>query len=224
MRPSGMMMHSVVLALSGWILNLASTISPNWRTLHNVTGEQPDVVLQQGIWDICWNIMKNGQKDMLCSQQNQNYFNSQIIITAQWMMVVSLGASIVGLVVVIGAHIWMKRLRWLVAGLGGFIISCSGAAAIVPAAWYAYLLNDIPSPGASIRLGHCIVLGCIGGFMEVLSGFIVFVGFCQSYCWQGDNGEDTTPESIYKPNCRRISREGRIPYVRHSQRDVDNVL
>ncbi|XP_072520371.1 claudin-23-like [Salminus brasiliensis] len=227
MRPSAMAMHAVVLALWGWILNLTSTTSPNWRTLRNITGQQADLVLQQGIWDTCWNIMKNGQKDMLCSHQDQNYFNSQIIMIAQWMMVGSLGATIVGLVVVLGAHSLVERLRWLTAGFGGFVVSCSGVLAMIPSVWYAYLLIDIPSPAAEIRLGHCIVLGCIGGFMEVLSGCFVIVEFCKSNCDQGhsESREDITSESICNPHpFRRTSREGGIPYVRHSQMDVDDIL
>ncbi|XP_036423697.1 claudin-23-like [Colossoma macropomum] len=227
MRASEIVMYGVVLGICGLILNLTSTTSPNWRTVRNISGEQSDLVLQQGIWDICWNIMKKGQKDMLCTRQDQNYFNSQIIEVAQWMMVASLGATMVGLIVVLGAHSCLERLRWLIAGLGGFIVICSGAAAIIPAAWYAYLLNDIPSPSTDIRLGHCIVLGCVGGFMEVLSGFIIFVGFCRGSCCQKhkERHESTAPQSIGNPRpFRTISKENNVPYVRDSLRDDDDVL
>ncbi|XP_037396703.1 claudin-23-like [Pygocentrus nattereri] len=227
MRPSKLVMYGLVLAICGWILNLTSTTSPNWRTVRNITGEQPDLVLQQGIWDICWNIMKKGQKDLLCTRQDQDYFNSQIIEVAQWMTVASLGATVVGLIVVLGAHGWIEKMRWLIAGLGGFIVICSGVAAIIPTAWYAYLLTDIPSPSTNISLGHCIVLGCVGGFMEVLSGFIIFVGLCRGSCNQEhkERRENTAPDSIRNPfPFRKISKESNVPYVRDSLRDDDDAL
>lgn len=227
MQPAEMVMSGVVLALCGWILNMTSTVSPNWRTVRNITGQQPDLVQQQGIWDICWNIMTNGRKDMLCSQQDRDYFKSEIIEIAQWMMVASLGATVVGIIIILGAHGWIVRLRCMISGLGGFIVLCSGATAIIPAAWYAYLLTDIPSPSTDIRLGHCIVLGCIGGLMEILSGFIMFAGSCRSSCSQTrtERYGRTASVSTCKPSpFRMTSTDSNVPYVRDSMKDGDDVL
>uniref|UniRef100_A0A4W4H5U4 Claudin n=1 Tax=Electrophorus electricus TaxID=8005 RepID=A0A4W4H5U4_ELEEL len=211
MQAPGILMSGVVLMLVGWILSMISTISPNWRTLRNITGESPDVVLQQGIWAICQPIMKQQQKVLLCSDKDQAYFTDQVIVIAEWMMVCSLSVSLLGLSVVIGAHSWMERLRCLVAALGGLLILGSGALVIIPIALYAHRLTDIPSPSAEIRLGHCIVLGGIGGAMEALGGFAVFTALSHGCC------EEKHGRTVQRISCKpyviwRNSRESNIVY------------
>ncbi|XP_066511513.1 claudin-23-like [Hoplias malabaricus] len=168
----------VILGLSltpcGWIMVLTSMVVPHWRTVHNITGKDPDLILWQGLWDICHYYLDSA--DMVCNNQDEAYFDHRIIDTAQRMMAFSLLLTLIGLAVtVFGVRCWTVRPKWTAVCLGGFVIVCSGLLSIMPVAWYGHLLNDIDSPSPEVRLGFCIIFGYLGGILEVLGGFLLFV-------------------------------------------------
>ncbi|XP_037398420.1 claudin-23-like [Pygocentrus nattereri] len=178
MRSPGILLLGLVFAPCGWILDLTSTVAPNWRTIHNISGEPPDLVLHQGIWDICRSFTES--RDVLCNHEDSEYFNNQIIEIARRMMVASLIVTLIGLgVATIGTHCWTDKPRWSVAGLGGLFIFSSGVLTIIPVAWYHHILPYINSPSSDIRLGYCIVLGYTGGITELLGGIVMFGGVCR---------------------------------------------
>uniref|UniRef100_A0AAR2JL65 Claudin n=1 Tax=Pygocentrus nattereri TaxID=42514 RepID=A0AAR2JL65_PYGNA len=172
-RAPGILIFGLVLTACGWILDLTSMLAPNWRTIHNITGEDPDLILFQGLWDIC---SYHTSSDVVCKEEDDEYFDHRVVGTAQRMMAGSLVMTLIGLAVAaIGVRCWTVKPTWTGVCLGGFVIVCSGLLAIMPVAWYGYLLNDIDSPSEEIRIGYCIFLGYLGGIMEVLGGFFLFV-------------------------------------------------
>ncbi|XP_048031041.1 claudin 23a [Megalobrama amblycephala] len=243
MRTPGILIFGMVLAPCGWILDLTSTVAPNWRTVNNLAGEAVDLVVEQGIWDICRT--STTSRSQLCNQRtnDQTYFNNQIIPIAQGMMIASLIVTILGLVVATpGVRCWKERPRWILASLGGLLIFCSGVLTIIPIAWYTHLLNSLnstsvkrdPARADDIRVGYCIVLGYIGGIMEVLGGCVMFIGIC-SCCGGRNRGEKPQakterqtarpterPTPLPRVNIpRSISSRSSVPY---SQKSLDDDL
>lgn len=174
MRTPGIIIFGLVSAPCGWILTLTSTVAPNWRTIHNITGQPSELVLHQGIWDICRSFPES--RDVLCNHEDSEYFNNQIIEVARRMMVASLIATLIGLAAMTsGTTCWTDTPRIKLAGLGGFLISCSGVLALIPIAWYNQILMDINASSTDIRIGYCIILGYAGGLAELLDGFVIFI-------------------------------------------------
>uniref|UniRef100_A0A3B1JY25 Claudin 23.1 n=1 Tax=Astyanax mexicanus TaxID=7994 RepID=A0A3B1JY25_ASTMX len=172
MRTPGIIIFGLVLAPCGWILDLTSTVAPNWRTLTSVSGQPQDTVYNQGIWDMCKS--STTSTTVTCNQVDTLYFNNQIIPIAKGMMVASLIVTLIGLAVVTpGARCWRDRPpRWALTSFGAVLIFCSGALTIIPIAWYTYLmpsLNSTYSSTSTNNVGYCIVLGYIGGILEVLA-------------------------------------------------------
>lgn len=235
MRTPGILIFGLVMAPCGWILNLTSTVAPNWRTIDNIPNRPVDEIVQQGIWDICIAATTNTRQQ--CGQQDDNYFNSQIIPIAQGLMVASLIVTLIGLAVAIpGARCWRDRPNWVVAGLGGLLIFLSGVMTIIPIAWYTHILQDVATvtPTANVVVGYCIILGYIGGIFEILGGFVMFIGICR--CCGGKNRGEVRVEEVtgnrfsqQKPPPRRIdvpslsrprsSASSSVPYSRDSMDD-----
>lgn len=195
LRTPGILIFGMVLSPCGWVLDLTATVAPNWRTLYSIPGIQSDAFLQQGIWDIC--MATSTQSSVTCRLQDTTYFNQQIIPVAQGLMVASLVVTILGLIVAIpGVRCWRDTPNWTVAGLGGLLIFISGVFTIIPISWYTYMLTTIPStsPLTDVRVGYCIVLGFIGGILQILAGFVMFIGICR--CCNGKNRGERRVEEV----------------------------
>lgn len=188
-RTPGILIFGMVMAPCGWVLDLTSTVAPNWRTLHGVTNQPTDFIIQQGIFDICSTTTSSTRNT--CGLPDAPYYANEIIRIAQGMMVASLVVTLVGLAVAIpGVRCWRNEgPNWTVAGLGGLLIFCSGVLTIIPIAWYTHILFELntttTTTGGDIRVGFCIVLGYIGGIFEVLGGIVMFIGICR--CCKGKN-------------------------------------
>ena len=234
MRTPGMLIFGMVLSPCGWILDLTSTVAPNWREIRSVPGQSEDLILQQGIWDICRAFETN--REIECNQPDQEYFANEIIPVAQGLMIASLLVTLLGLAVATpGVKCWTDRPNFCVAGLGGILIFLSGVMTIIPIAWYTHILTQIPAVSDSIRVGYCIVLGYIGGIMQVLAGSALIIVMC-SCCGGKNRGEKPSKPSTNKfspskyPMTRRIdipsisrskSTASSVPYSKDSLDDVD---
>lgn len=191
MRTPGIIIFGLVSSPCGWILTLTSTVAPNWRTVHNITGYPSELALHQGIWDICKSFTES--KDVLCNHEDSEYFNNQIIEVARRMMVASLITTLIGLALMTaGTTCWTDTPRLTLAGLGGFLISCSGVLSIIPIAWYNHILMDINAPSTDIRIGYCIILGYTGGLAELLDGVVIFTWINQ--CGERNLGPERSIE------------------------------
>lgn len=151
----------------------------------------------QGIWDIC-TTTSSTSTTFDCGQEDTAYFNHQLIEIAQGLMVASLVVTLVGLAVAIpGVRCWRNsEPNWTVAGLGGLLIFLSGVMTIIPIAWYTHILESVTSvpPNVSVQVGYCIILGYIGGIMEMLAGFVMFIGICR--CCGGKNRGEVRVEQV----------------------------
>ncbi|XP_046901467.1 claudin-23-like [Hypomesus transpacificus] len=227
MRTPGIFIFGMVFAPCGWILNLTSTVAPNWRTLRDLPGVSTDQILQQGIWDICQAF--ESSRVVQCNQPDTDYFNNPIIPIAQGLMVASLIVTLIGLAVAIpGIRCWTDRPNWTVAGIGGVLIFLSGVMTLIPISWYTHILKDINAPPNSvIRVDFCIILGYIGGIFEVVAGFVMFIGICR--CCGGKNrGEKrvvipefrhtrSPPRRVAVPSViRTTSSASSVPYSKNS--------
>ncbi|XP_041826688.1 claudin 23a [Melanotaenia boesemani] len=236
MRTPGILIFGMVMAPCGWILNLTSTVSPNWRTLNNIPNQPSNVFIQQGIFDVCQATTTSSSND--CTLLDSPYFGNQIINIAQGLMLASLIVTLIGLAVAIpGVRCWKENPQWVVAGLGGLLIFCSGVLTIIPIAWYTHIITNITTVTSQndVRVGYCIVLGYIGGIFEVLGGFVMFIGICR--CCGGKNRGEIRVEEAAKrfgqpraqsrpqPQPRRIdldrprSTASSIPYSKYSVDD-----
>lgn len=202
MRTPTIVIIGLVLSPCGWVLDLVSTVAPNWRVLSSVSGLPIDASIGQGIWDICQSSSTSNAVTCNLKGNDQIYFQNQVIPVAQGMMIASLVVTAIGLVVVTpGARCWTnRRPRWVIVGLGGLLIFCSGALTIIPIAYYTRFLTSLNTSytftnpqSPNISVGYCIVLGYIGGIMEAIAGIVLCVGFCR--CCGGKNrGEKPEPQ------------------------------
>lgn len=202
MRTPAILIIGLVLAPCGWVLDLTSTVAPNWRQLYGISGQSVDTVITQGIFDICKTSTIGTA--ITCGQQSTDtvYFQNQVIPVAQGMMIASLIVTAIGLAVVTpAARCWTsQRPRWVLAGLGGLLIICSGVLTLIPISWYTHFLTSLNTTttftnpqSPDIRVGYCIVLGYIGGIMEVLGGLSICIGFCRC-CGGRNRGETREPK------------------------------
>ncbi|KAG7272968.1 hypothetical protein CRUP_021473 [Coryphaenoides rupestris] len=224
LRTPGILIFGMVLAPCGWILSLTSTVSPNWRTLHVIPSMPTNQILQQGIWDIC---LATDTTQLQCNQPDVPYFNEQIIEVAQGLMVASLIVTIIGLAVAIpGVRCWRDSPRWTVAGLGGLLIFLSGVMTLIPISWYTHILEDIPvtSLATDVRVGYCIILGYIGGILELLGGFVMFIGICR--CCGGKNRGERPIEEVLGSQFRHQKTHPRrveVPSLSRSKSSASSV-
>ncbi|XP_067289031.1 claudin-23 [Pseudorasbora parva] len=178
MRTPGIFIFGMVLAPCGWILELVCTVAPAWRTINTIPGESIDLVLQQGLWDICKTFTSS--RDITCNQQDTQYFKAQIIQIARGLMLASLILNVIAIgVASAGVRCWTDKPHWTLAGIGGVLIFISGVLTIIPVAWYTHIMTSIFSTSTDIRVGYCLVLGFIGGCMEVLGGLVMSIGLCR---------------------------------------------
>ncbi|KAM6984684.1 claudin-23-like [Aplochiton taeniatus] len=232
LRTPGILIFGMVFAPCGWILNLTSTVSPNWRNIYGVPGKSSDYYLQQGIWDIC--AASTSSRDITCNQADIPYFNSQIVKVSQGLTVASLIVTIIGMAVAIpGVRCWRDRPRWTLAGLGGLLIFLSGILMIIPIAWYTHILSSIEANGNDVRVGYSIILGFIGAIFEILGGFVMLIGICR--CCGGKNRGEKRVDEVTQyqhsgPPPRRVevpsisrsrSSASSVPYSRDSMDDAD---
>ncbi|MGH0190324.1 UNVERIFIED_CONTAM: hypothetical protein FKN15_044524 [Acipenser sinensis] len=169
MRTPAVMIIGIVLASCGLVLDLVSTVAPNWREVRNIKGGAQDEVLQQGIWDICQAF--DASRTLKCGQTDEDYFKEQVITSAKGLMIASLIVTMAGIVVAsLGIRCWEETPNLLVAGLGGILIFISGILCIIPIAWYTSLLNTINASDSDIRVGYCIFLGYIGSCFMFVGG------------------------------------------------------
>lgn len=176
------------------------------------------MVLQQGIWDICRTFISS--RDIQCNQQDTQYFNNQIIKIAQGLMLASLILNVLAIgVASAGVRCWTDTPHWTVAGIGGFLIFISGVVSIIPVAWYTHIMTTISSPSTDVRVGYCLVLGFIGGIMEVIGGLVMSIGLCRccSDQYRGNRARTDVLKSARDPSpLRRVN----VPSVSSSASSV----
>ncbi|KAM8940456.1 claudin-23 [Pelodytes ibericus] len=197
MRTPIVMIIGIVLAPCGLVLDLTSTVAPDWRQLSNLNGLPSDVVVNQGLWDICQQTVTSNS--MQCGQTNTEYFNLQVVHVAQGLMVTSLVVTAIGIVLAsFGVRCWQDEPNYLLAGLGGIVIFISGILCLIPISWYNNAMYDMGGTGSTtnktIAVGYCLVLGYIGSCLEIIGGFSLSLSLvhCCKKCMRNKGSSKST--------------------------------
>ncbi|XP_075706114.1 claudin-23 [Rhinoderma darwinii] len=177
MRTPTVMIIGMVLAPCGLVLNLTSTVAPAWRTLSSLTDRPTDVVLSQGIWDICQETTTNQNKQ--CGQANVAYFSQLVVQVARALMISSLVVTSLGIALASwGVRCWEDVPNFLMSAFGGMVIFISGILSFIPIAWYNNQMYNMPSDGQLFTyVGYALVLGYLGSCLEIISGFSLMLCF-----------------------------------------------
>ncbi|KAM3937594.1 claudin-23 [Leptodactylus fuscus] len=178
MRTPTIMIIGMVLAPCGLVLNLTSTVAPAWRTLNSLLNRPSDIIVSQGIWDICQESTIN--QDKSCGIVNNNYFNQQVVQVARGLMITSLVVTALGIAVASwGVRCWEDVPNFLISAFGGVVIFISGVLSLIPIAWYNNMMYDMPAPDGQqfTYVGYALVLGYLGSCLEIIGGFSLMLCF-----------------------------------------------
>lgn len=181
MRTPAVMIVGLVLCPCGLLLTLISTLTPCWRQLSGITNKPPDLVYQQGIWDLCQESQSSRQRQ--CGLADDlGYFSQQPVQVAKGLMIPSLVVTVLGLVVAaLGVRCWQEKPHYLLAGISGTILFASGLMSLIPVAWYNHYLSALPAPAANAQeVGYSLVLGYLGSCLELIGGFSLALSLHQS--------------------------------------------
>lgn len=189
MRTPVVMTLGMVFTPCGLLLNLISTLAPGWRQLKGFLDQPVDVVLYQGLWDIC---REQSSRERQCGQPDDwNYFQTQPVQAARGLMITSLAITALGLVLAsLGVRCWQDEPHFGLAGLSGIVLFVSGLFSLVPVSWYNHFLEDrsvLPAPSSPVTLqvSYSLVLGYLGSCLLLLGGFslaLSFAPWCEERC------------------------------------------
>ncbi|XP_058381110.1 claudin-23 [Diceros bicornis minor] len=189
MRTPVVMTVGLVFAPCGLLLNLTSTLTPGWRLVKGFLYEPVDVVLYQGLWDMC---REQSSRERECGQADQwGYFAAKPVLVARGLMVTSLAVTAVGLLLAsLGVRCWQDEPRAALAGLSGLVLFTAGLFSLIPVSWYNHFLADraiLPAPSSpvTVEVSYSLVLGYLGSCLLLLGGFslaLSFAPWCEQRC------------------------------------------
>ncbi|NXK49962.1 CLD23 protein, partial [Chauna torquata] len=178
MRTPTVMIVGLVLCPCGLLLTLTGTLTPNWRQVSLILDQPSDLILEQGIWDLCSE--RQSSHDRHCGQADElGYFKEVPVQVARGLMPTSLVLTLLGLVVAtLGVRCWQEEPRHLVAGVAGLVLLVSGLLSLVPVSWYTHELGALPAPsGATLAVGYSLVVSYLGSCLEILGGLALTLSF-----------------------------------------------
>ncbi|MBZ3890947.1 Claudin-23 [Sciurus carolinensis] len=189
MRTPVVMTLGMVLTPCGLLLNLISTLAPGWRLVKGFLDQPVDVVLYQGLWDMC---REQSSRERECGQPDQwSYFGAQPVQVARGLMITSLATTVVGLVLAsLGVRCWQEEPQFVLAGLSGIVLFAAGLFSLIPVSWYNHFLGDrevLPAPPqpVTVEVSYSLVLGYLGSCLLLLGGFslaLSFAPWCEERC------------------------------------------
>ncbi|XP_007520016.1 claudin-23 [Erinaceus europaeus] len=200
MRTPAVMTLGLVLAPCGLLLNLTSTLTPGWRTVKGFRDQPVDVVLFQGLWDMC---REQSSRERQCGQPDPlGYLSAQPVLGARGLMLSSLAAAALGLLLAtLGVRCWRDEPHWVLAGFSGLLLFLSGLLSLIPASWYNHFLDDRdvlpaqPSP-VTVQVGYSLVLAYLGSCLLLLGGFslaLSFAPWCEERCHRCRKAASSSP-------------------------------
>ncbi|XP_045391372.1 claudin-23 [Lemur catta] len=179
----------MVLAPCGLLLNLTSTLAPGWRLLKGFLDQPVDVVLYQGLWDVC---REQSSSERQCGQTDEwGYFGAQPVLAARGLMPTSLATTALGLLLAtLGVRCWRDEPHFALAGSSGVVLFAAGLLSLIPVSWYNHFLQDrtvLPAPASPVTLqvSYSLVLGYLGSCLLLLGGFslaLSFAPWCEGRC------------------------------------------
>ncbi|XP_037380575.1 claudin-23 [Talpa occidentalis] len=189
MRTPVVMTLGMVLAPCALLLNLTGTLTPGWRMVKGFRDQPVDVVLYQGLWDMC---REQSSRERQCGQKDEyDYFGAQPVLVARGLTVTSLATTALGLLLAtLGVRCWQDEPHFVLAGLSGFVLFVAGLLNLIPVSWYNHFLADrnvlpaAPSP-VTLQVGYSLVLGYLGSCLLLLGGFSLALSlapWCEERC------------------------------------------
>ncbi|XP_004618956.2 claudin-23 [Sorex araneus] len=189
MRTPVVMTLGMVLAPCALLLNLTGTLTPGWRQVTGFPDQPVDVVLYQGLWDIC---REQSSRERQCSQPDTwNYFAAKPVKVARGLMITSLAVTALGLLLAtLGVRCWQDEPHFLLAGLSGLVLFTAGLFSLIPVSWYNHFLDDrnlLPAPPlpVKVQVSYSLVLGYLGSCLLLLGGFSLALSlapWCEERC------------------------------------------
>ncbi|XP_060092346.1 claudin-23 [Heteronotia binoei] len=182
MRTPTAMIVGIVLGPCGLVLNLTSTLAPNWRDVTRIPERPSDIIQHQGLWDICEE--SQSSHETRCNiQDSLGYYSQQPVQVSKGLMPSSLAVLVLGLVVAsLGVRCWTETPHNLLAGLGGLLLFISGLLSLTAVSWYNNELSNLPATtGSTLQVGYCLVLGYLGSCLEIIGGISLTFSFYQYY-------------------------------------------
>ncbi|XP_036750028.2 claudin-23 [Manis pentadactyla] len=189
MRTPVVMTLGMVLTPCGLLLNLTGTLTPGWRLVQGFLNQPVDVVLYQGLWDMC---REQSSRERECGQPDElGYFAAEPVHVARGLMVTSLATTALGLLLAsLGVRCWQDEPHFALAGLSGLVLFTSGLFSLIPVSWYNHFLDDravLPAPASpvTVQVGYSLVLGYLGSCLLLLGGFslaLSFAPWCEERC------------------------------------------
>ncbi|XP_020008499.2 claudin-23 [Castor canadensis] len=189
MRTPVVMTLGMVFAPCALLLNLISTLAPGWRLVKGFLDQPVDVVLYQGLWDIC---REQSSRERECGQSDElGYFEAQPVLVARGLMVTSLAVTALGLLLAsLGVRCWQEEPHFALAGLSGVVLFAAGLFSLIPISWYNHFLRDrtvLPAPASpvTVQVSYSLVLGYLGSCLLLLGGFslgLSFAPWCEERC------------------------------------------
>uniref|UniRef100_A0A663E048 Claudin 23 n=1 Tax=Aquila chrysaetos chrysaetos TaxID=223781 RepID=A0A663E048_AQUCH len=211
MRTPTAMIVGLVLCPCGLLLTLTGTLAPSWRQVSLIPNQPVDLVLEQGIWDMCSE--RQSSHDRHCGQADElGYFEQVPVRVAQGLMPTSLVLTFLGLVVAaLGVRCWQKEPRHLLAGVAGLVLLLSGLLSLVPASWYTHELWALPAPASStLVVGYSLVLSYLGSCLEILGGLALTLSF--HHCCKKRRAPKLPPSPVLEAGPCSISGAYRNPW------------
>lgn len=189
MRTPVVMTLGLVLTPCGLLLNLTGALTPGWRMVQGFLNQPVDVVLYQGLWDMC---REQSSRERECGQPDElGYFTAEPVHVARALMVTSLATTALGLLLAsLGVRCWQDEPHFALAGLSGLVLFTSGLLSLIPVSWYNHFLDDravLPAPASpvTVQVGYSLVLGYLGSCLLLLGGFslaLSFAPWCEERC------------------------------------------
>ncbi|XP_069872376.1 claudin-23 [Dipodomys merriami] len=189
MRTPVVMTLGMVLSPCGLLLNLISTLAPGWRLVKGFLDQPVDVVLFQGLWDMC---REQSSRERQCGQPDEwGYFEAQPVLVARALMVTSLAVAALGLLLAsLGVRCWQDEPHFALAGLSGLVLFIAGLFSLIPVSWYTHFLGDrtvLPAPASpvTVQVSYSLVLGYLGSCLLLLGGFslaLSWAPWCEERC------------------------------------------
>ncbi|XP_008844280.1 claudin-23 [Nannospalax galili] len=189
MRTPVVMTIGMVLTPCGLLFNLISTLAPGWRLVKGFLDQPVDLVLYQGLWDMC---REQSSRERECGQPDTwGYFQTQPVQVARGLMITSLATTALGLLLAsLGVRCWQDEPRFGLAAFSGVVLFTAGLFSLVPISWYNHFLEDrdvLPAPASpvTVHVSYSLVLGYLGSCLLLLGGFslaLSFAPWCEERC------------------------------------------
>ncbi|NIG59557.1 claudin-23 [Pontoporia blainvillei] len=189
MRTPVVMILGMVLAPCGLLFTLTGTLTPSWRLVKGFLNQPVDVVLYQGLWDMC---REQSSSERQCGQPDDlGYFAADPVRVARGLMITSLATTALGLLLTtLGVRCWQDEPHFALAGLSGVVLFAAGLLSLIPVSWYNHFLADravLPAQSSpvTVQVGYSLVLGYLGSCLLLLGGFslaLSFAPWCAERC------------------------------------------